>query len=319
LRKGCTIVTTLTRTAPTPAPSTLKRLLARRPLSAYFGLAFALSWALILPMTLSTNLGIGLLPYALPDALGIALFLLASVIGPTAAALIVAGITEGRAGVGALLRPIARWRIRPHWYLAALLLDMAIRLLAFSLVLGPGLLHGALGHWPLLVTTFLPGFAILLIPSLNEEPGWRGFALPRLQARYGPLGGSLILGLMHGLWHLPALGTIMLGPFTLAQVPPFLLTAIGITFIYTWLFNRTGQSTLIVVLFHAASNAASQWLNALFEQGAVVLPEAGLAGWLISGGWLNVLAYGSVGLLLVALTRGRLGLTPDRSDTANEA
>ncbi len=91
------------------------------------------------------------------------------------------------------------------------------------------------------------------------------------------------------------------------QAPPFLLTALGITFIYTWLFNRTSQSTLIVVLFHAASNVASQWLIALVEQGAVVLPEAGLAGWLISNGWLNVLAYGGVALLLVALTRGRPG------------
>lgn len=73
----------------------------------------------------------------------------------------------------------------------------------------------------------------------------------------------------------------------------------------------------IVVLFHAASNAALQWLVALLaqparsaiEQGAVALPQAGLAGWLISSGWLNVLAYG-VGLLLVALTRGRLGGRP---------
>jgi uncharacterized protein len=303
-----------THPASSPAPSALKHLFSARPLTAYFVLAFALSWALILPMTFSTNLGIGLLPYALPDALGIVLFLLASIIGPTAAALIVAAVTEGRAGVGKLLRPITYWRVRPHWYLAALFLDAAIRLLAFSLVLGPGLFGAALAHWPLLITTVLPGFAILLIPSLNEEPGWRGFALPRLQARYGPVGGSLILGLMHGLWHLPALGTIMLGPFTLAQVPPFLLTAIGITFLYTGLFNRTGGNTLIVVIFHAASNAASQWLNALVEQGAVVLPGPGLAGWLISSGWLNVLAYGSAALLLVTLTRGRLGTEPDGSE-----
>jgi uncharacterized protein len=306
-----------TRTAHSPAPSALKHLFSVRPLATYFVLAFALSWVLILPMTFSTNLGIGLLPYALPDALGIVLFLLASIIGPSAAALLVAATTEGRAGVGELLRTITHWRLRPRWYLAALLLDAAIRLLAFSLVLGPGLVGGTLAHWPLLITTVLPGFAILLIPSLNEELGWRGFALPRLQARYGAVGGSLILGLMHGLWHLPALGTIMLGPFTPAQVPPFLLTAIGITFLYTWLFNRTGGSTLIVVLFHAASNAASQWLNALVEQGAVVLPASGLVGWLTSSGWLNVIAYSSVALLLVALTRGRLGVIPDRSSTTS--
>jgi membrane protease YdiL (CAAX protease family) len=313
-------VTTLTRMAPAPASSTLTRLLARHPLIAYFGLSFALSWALILPMTLSTNLGIGLLPYALPDALGLALYILASFVGPTVAALVVAGLTEGRAGVGRLLRPILRWRVSPRWYLVALLTNLLIWLLAYSLVLGPALIGAGLAHWPLFLSSFLPGVALgLLIPSIGEEPGWRGFALPRLQARYGPVAATLILGALHGLWHLPALGTILLGPFTAAQVPPFLLTAVAGTFIYTWIFNRTGGSLLLVMLTHAASNAASQWLNALVEQGALVLPEAGLAGWLVGDGWLNVLAYGSAALLLVALTRGRLGLTPERSDTTNEA
>jgi membrane protease YdiL (CAAX protease family) len=299
---------TLSRTAPASSPSALRRLLTRHPLTAYFVLAFALSWALVLPMTLSTNQGIGLLPYVLPDALGMVLYILASLVGPSVAALVVAGVSEGRAGVGALLRPLLRWRVGPPWYLAALLTNLTIWLLAYSLVLGPALITSALANWPLLLSVFLPGVALgLLIPSIGEEPGWRGFALPRLQARYGPVRATLILGLLHGLWHLPALGTILFGPFTPAQVPPFLLTAVAGTFIYTWIFNRGGGSLLLVILAHAASNAASQWLNALVEQGGLVLPEAGLAGWLIGDGWLNVIAFGAAALLLVALTRGRLG------------
>ncbi|MFO7171107.1 MAG: CPBP family intramembrane glutamic endopeptidase, partial [Chloroflexota bacterium] len=218
------------------------------------------------------------------------------------------GLSEGRAGVAALLRPIAKWRVGPQWYAFALLANLVIWLIAFGLVLGPGLLAAALSHWELLLTTFLPGVALgLLIPSIGEEPGWRGFALPRLQRRYGPARGTLILGALHGLWHLPALGTILFGPMRPAQVVTFLLTAVAGTFLYTWLYNRSGGSVLLAIVMHAASNAASQWFNALFAQSGLALPETGLAGWLIGDGWLHVFAYGASALLLLALTRGRLG------------
>lgn len=284
------------------------RFIAHHPLLSYFALTFALSWGLVLPMTFSRNLGVGWLPYELPDAVGLALFLLASFIGPTVAALLVTGATEGWAGVRALLRRITQWRVGPGWYLLALLANLGIWVAAYSLALGPSLLGAALAHWPLFVSTFLPGVALgMLIPAIGEEPGWRGFALPRLQARYGALRGTLVLGLMHGLWHLPALGTIMLGPLRPDQVPPFVVTAVAATFLYTWMFNRTGGSVLLAMLTHAAGNAASQWLTALTEQGGLVLPQAGLASWLIDSYWLNGIAYGAVALLLIVLTRGRLG------------
>jgi membrane protease YdiL (CAAX protease family) len=302
----------MTTLAQSTAAAPLSGLARRHPLTGYFVLAYAISWALVLPMTFSTNLGLGLLPYALPDALGLALYVLASFVGPAVAALIIAGLAEGRAGVLAVLRPIARWRVGPQWYAVALLANLAIWLTAYSLVLGPGLPAAALARWPLLVTVFLPMVAFgIVIPSIGEEPGWRGFALPRLQGRYGPLRATLILGALHGLWHLPALGTLMLGPLRPAQVAPFLLTAVGATFLYTWIFNRTGGSVLLAILTHAASNAASQWLSALIEQSGIALPQSGLAGWLVGDGWVNVLAYGATALLLVALTRGRLGATTE--------
>jgi membrane protease YdiL (CAAX protease family) len=301
-------MTMFTRATTAPSRSSLRRLIVGRPLTAYFALAYALTWALVLPMTLSVNLGLGLLPYALPDAVGLALFVLASFIGPSVAAVIVTALSEGRAALGRLLRPIGRWRVAPQWYLVAMLANLAIWLAAYGIVLGPALFGALVGRWPLLLSTFLPGVAFgLLIPAIGEEPGWRGFALPRLQARYGPLRATLILGAMHGLWHLPTLGTIMLGPLRPAEVAPFLLTALGATFLYTWMWNSTGGSVLLAMLTHAASNAASQLLTALIEQGGLVLPEAGLAGWLIGDGWIHTIAYVATALLLVALTRGRLG------------
>lgn len=293
----------------THSPSfSLRGWTARHPLSAYFTLAYGFAWALVLPMTFSRNLGMGWLSYDLPDALGIALFILASFVGPTVAALIVTGLTEGKPGVLALLRSLGRWRVAVRWYLAALLINLTIWMLAYSLILGPALLGAALAHWPLLFSVFLPGIAFgMLIPAIGEEPGWRGFALPQLQARYGPFSASLILGALHGLWHLPALGTILFGPFTLSELPPFLLTAVAATFIYTWLYNRSGGSVLLAMLTHAAGNAAAQWLNALLTQSDLVLPNTGWAGRLLADNWINVAAYGTAALLLLALTRGRLG------------
>lgn len=167
-------MTTITQPAATTPGNPLARLARRRPLTSYFVLAYAISWSLVLPMTFSTNIGLGLLPYALPDALGLILYILASLVGPTVAAMIVAGLAEGRAGVAALLRPIARWRVGPQWYVFALFANMTIWLLAYSLVLGPALLGAALAHWPLLFSIFLPALALdLLIRSIGEEPGWR--------------------------------------------------------------------------------------------------------------------------------------------------
>lgn len=91
-------------------------------------------------MTFSHNIGVGLLPYDLPDALGVALFVLASLVGPSVAALVVTCLAEGRAGIGRLLRSSVQWRAGPQWYAVALLANLVIWLLAYSAVLGPGLL-----------------------------------------------------------------------------------------------------------------------------------------------------------------------------------
>jgi membrane protease YdiL (CAAX protease family) len=148
----------------------------------------------------------------------------------------------------------------------------------------------------------------MVIPSIAEEPGWRGFALPRLQQRYGPIVGSLILGLLHGLWHIPAIMTIMVGPLPLANYAPFMLTAIMITMLYTWIYNHTRGSVLIAMLVHAASNAAAQWETAVVQEAGLELPRTGLAGFLSSTTWNNTIGYVLVALLLITLTRGRLGV-----------
>lgn len=88
------------------------------------------------------------------------------------------------------------------------------------------------------------------------ELGWRGYALPRLLARFTPLGASLVLGVLWAAWHLPF--ALTLGS-ALDGIPLywFLPSLMGASILYTWVFNGTGGSVLLAILFHAASNTTA--------------------------------------------------------------
>ena len=105
----------------------------------------------------------------------------------------------------------------------------------------------------------------------------------------------------------------MLGPTPLANYPPFMLTAMMTAVLYTWVYNRTGGSVLMAMIFHGAGNAVTQWLTALFRDAGLQEPQSGVAGFLASTTWINVIGYGLAALLVIVLTRGRLGAsTPSR-------
>jgi membrane protease YdiL (CAAX protease family) len=248
--------------------------------------------------------GTGLLPFHLPDFAIQLLFIGCIYAGPALAALVVTSIESGRAGVRQMLLRIVQWRVGIHWYIVALFGFLSIWLVAYSLILQGKPLINLIQNWPLLLSIYLPNIMIgIFIPSLGEELGWRGFALPRLQAGYSPLLGSTILGLLHGVWHLPIFFTQQGEPFTPVGFLAFVLTAIAGTYIYAWIFNHTRASILIAILIHAASNAANQLLLAVIPPDATFSP---LVQSLVSNGWLNVIAFGTAALLLILLTKGRL-------------
>jgi membrane protease YdiL (CAAX protease family) len=177
-----------------------------------------------------------------------------------------------------------------------------------SVLLGGEVLRGFIANLSLLLTLFLPWLLQgIFIPSLGEELGWRGFALPRLQARYAPVLAAIILGALQGLWHLPVLFTPILGPFSLEKLITFVLTAIGGVFLYNWVFNNARGSVLIAILMHASSNAASRTLEEIIPQ-EVNLPTPIQA---LTVEWINVIIFGLVAILLVILTRGKLGYQPE--------
>jgi membrane protease YdiL (CAAX protease family) len=97
--------------------------------------------------------------------------------------------------------------------------------------------------WSGLLTVFAVRLVNPLDGPLGEEPGFRGYALPLLQASRPPLQSAAILGVLVALWHVPL---VLFGGLSLIGLP----TTFAITFLYVWLFNRTGGSVLLTLLFH---------------------------------------------------------------------
>ncbi len=303
-----------TTTSQPAASSALKRLIIRHPLVAYFVIAFAGTWAFLVPFALSRNVnGLGLLPFTLPDIAFLIAFVLGTLAGPALASLTVTAVTSGKTGVGRLLRRCVQWRVGIGWYLIAIFGFLLIFLVGYSVFYGVNLPLALLVKWPIMFTVFFPqAVLIILTGSFAEELGWRGFALPRLQQRYGPVLGTVILGTLHGLWHLPAFFTRLLGPFSLPYYAGFLFVAIAATFLYTWIFNHSRGSVLLATLTHGCSNAAGGLLALLIPAQLVV---SGWAQPFVYGGWHadNIVIFGAVVVLLLVFTRGRLGYQPERN------
>lgn len=251
-------------------------LAARRPLIFFFGLCYAISWpcwllALLLDGGLRT------------------VVIVVGGFGPAAAA----AVTIQRSG-GSLrewVGRIVRWRAPIRYWLYALGLPLLI-MLAMNVALA------ALGQQPAWTSLLdrVPGYLQTLVLTAvifggQEEPGWRGFALPRLQSRHSPLVATLILGLAWGIWHVPLYG------------PAGFVVPLVLAFFYTWLYNKTG-SVLLCILLHGSLTAAQDHLLLTADSPVVdvVLLSSYVAG----------------ALIIIAATRGRLGLRPDQPPGVEE-
>ena len=236
-----------------------------RNLLWFFVITFAWSWLLWLPGILSGY------DFEVPDFL---LFIgMFAPFGPFVAAFALTGKNEGWQGIKALLKRGISCRFEKKWFIPIVLLTPAIAALAFTisrLIYGDTTEPVTLGILPTLIAMFFIG------GPLNEEFGWRGYALDRLQTRYNALVSSLILGGIWGLWHLPlhfAAGT------TQEYIPIWAgILMIGTSSIfYTWLHNNTGGSVLVAMLFHWFGNMAAilfpYWQAGIPEGTTIQLPN----------------------------------------------
>ena len=214
--------------------------------------------------------------------------------GPLVAAIVVVGVTEGRAGYRAWGARMVRWRVGWVWWVVAIGTPLAVLAVA---VIANVAVWGA----PMPVLAELPWASLALFAALRlvnpldgpfgEEPGWRGYALPELQARRSPLAAGLTLAAVVALWHVPLVTS---GQLAAVGIP----ITFAITLVYVWLFNRTGGSVLLTVMFHIAQGTFSY--GALGFTGA----DAARMDWLVGALWF------AIAIAVIGLDRQAWGSAP---------
>jgi len=244
----------------------------------FFVLTFLITWSFLIPWANGPRSGDSL---ALPCA----------GYGPFLAAVIVIWISKGRTELRHWVVKAFRLRIPVILYLAgAFFLPFVVGSLQYGLyrVLGGEPDFSTANPWDLYVANLV---LVFLLYGGNEEPGWRGFALPALLERFHPLLATLVLGVIHSAWHLPMLnhyGTTF---------GWYLFNVIPLTAIFNWFYLKSRRSVIPVMLLHAGTNVIANFIPT---------PMAVLGG-LGTEIFLRGLVYWAMAIVLVILTKGRLG------------
>jgi uncharacterized protein len=216
-------------------------------LTAFYGLAFALSWGYWLADVI---VGRGTWSHA------------PGLLGPMISALIVTGIALGRPGLHDLARRLVRWRVPLRWYVCvAAPTIIAVGTAAIWSIGGQP--FPAFGDWTeMRGFGGIPGWAalavIILVNGYGEETGWRGFATPTLRRHHDLVATSLFVAMPWALWHTPLffIDSGFAG-FPVAALPGWLIGAVAVSVVLTWVYEGARASILIAALMHVSLNVAT--------------------------------------------------------------
>ena len=217
----------------------------------FFALTFALSWLIWVPLMLS-HFGVG--PFHIADGVS-NLVRLFGVLMPATSAIVLTRISGGPAAMRNLWGRLFLWRVPLKWWLAAVVgqpLLLGLAAFTFNLITRGAKVTPEL---PISASAFIVNVVMLLLATLGEEIGWRGVALPGLQAQNSAFKSSVILGLLWATWHLPF--WLLLDSFDQFGVGYLLLNfvfVVPLTFYITWFFNHGKQSILLAVMLHLTFN-----------------------------------------------------------------
>ncbi|MGQ0736605.1 MAG: CPBP family intramembrane glutamic endopeptidase [Acidobacteriota bacterium] len=243
-----------------------------KTLVVFFAIAYAWAWLVFVPLVIVR----GPLEWTVVAAFG-----------PTIAALVTHRVTTGN---------YRAFRLSTTWprMLGATAVGVALMLLAYVVLPGVTTADPRTLHWSVLISPAVYNYSTLLGGPLGEEPGWRGYALPRLESALGPVRSSLVLGLLWTGWHLP----LFLYPgWTSSPLWIYVLFLTGQSLILTYGTNLARFSILTPIAMHATFNTVSRFLSGLF---AGTQPSAPIPFEL-------VMALGGVAIALVLIlaTRGQ--------------
>lgn len=264
----------------------MKNAVARYPIIAFFIMAFLFSWIAVLPLLLNPALPVE--PFQILGAFA----------GPTLSALIITAALDGRKGIAAFFKRYIQWRVGLVWWLIALFGILLSLNTVAALFVGISVWGEFLQNLFVILPTYLLALLVgVILGPLWEEPGWRGFALPRLQEQFGPMLGTLILGTLWALWHLPG----YLGGWMTVGIIPLLISGLAFSIIATWVYNNTQGSILLMILLHSSSNAA-------ISIGSMVLPQnlSDSMNSFVFGGWIPAITYLIIASIILVATHGKL-------------
>jgi membrane protease YdiL (CAAX protease family) len=274
-----------TVTFPSTHEGGLKALIKRHPVVSLYVLLFLLGWPAQILDALAWHGFAPRPPMLLTVATGLT---------PAIAAIILTAILAGRAGVKELFHRFLIWRVGIHWYMVGLFLLAAVILggIGLHILFGGAIPEVPIAGAPLSLILFAFAATVIIGALVNtEEIAWRGFALPRLQPHYGALGAALLIAIPETLFHLPHfwnLDSIFYQNVGLFWFSSFTIAAV---FIYTFIFNKSKGSLLIVTLLHASQNA---WANLLSDNALRPFQFTVALMWMIA-------------IAVIFLTKGRLG------------
>jgi membrane protease YdiL (CAAX protease family) len=253
-----------------------RSLVGGRQLLAFVALTFAIWWGMAL-----TSVSIGTSGGAVLNVIALS--------GPSVTALILSAVL-GRGELRRLLDGFSIGRAPARWVVLALVLPLAMIVVAIAvsvLAFGAPTPVITIGLVGVLAREFVR--ILFLGGPLGEEVGWRGFALPRLQARLTAYRASLLLGLIWGLWHIPLYFVPGTGQFETVSggtspsfaIGAFVVWTIGLSILFTWLFNETRGSLIVVILFHTSVDLAAFVPAAVGSTGAASFLYA-IVTWIVA-------------------------------------
>jgi membrane protease YdiL (CAAX protease family) len=222
------------------------------PVLVFFVLSYILFWGI--GYLLFITLGDTSVLINFSSFMGILYYIIALVpaFSPFIAALVVTAIFEKKKGLKQFSKRLFNFKVKIHWYIIAFLIPiivyLSLKVIRYIINLPSSAPFMERSAWNLGLLLSLN----IVFSGIAEEPGWRNYAVPKMNKIFNPLVTSVIIGILWACWHLTF---YIYGARSWSQFPQFLFTVVMLSIIYTWLYIKT-ESAPVVMLFHIVHNFA---------------------------------------------------------------